>query len=944
MQHAKDLMRTARKREAASDLDGAVAIYEEILGREPDHAGALHGLGLLMNRQGEFSRAAECLERAVVAVPNDPVRHVDLGESYRNLGRYLDAIGCCVTALKLRPDYPEGLNTLGWTLQKLGDLNGALEQFRRAHAIRPDFSPAHTNAGRILQEIGALEEAVAHFRRGVELEPDCVLTLTNLGLALLESGRAMEALPHFREAVRRGPDVAVVHHNLANVLRILGRTAEARGSYREAIRLDSKLMLSCFHMSLTLRDDGLLAEAAKWCRIAADLEPDNPDIWKNLAGLYDELREPDEAFACRRRIGAMTSGVGPAAATSAEQRVGRGVQAGESTDNDAGARGIEELQDGIRSSSETIVVGAGPREFKIYQESIDMSAGLAALGPGPALGLARKGLSLLAREQAAEALSHLQEALLLRPDAAILHHHLGNALRILGRYDAARASYLKAVRLDPDLALSYLHVGITLRLEGLLDEALKWHELAVEREPNNPNFLDDLAELYLKLDQADKAVECRRRLLSLVPPGRVDARLELGAALEDDGRADEAMEQYRIALRTHPYSPQVHLALSGIYEEWGDLSEAESEARAAIRLEPRFPAAHARLATLLRGRLPDADLDIIERLLAKLDLGRHIRVRLLFGLAHVLDARGDYPRAAACLSEANSLNKDLRRAEGLIYRPEHNESFVGRLIEAFSSDFFRRTAGLGLETRRPVFIFGLPRSGTTLVEQILASHPRIYGAGERLFGRRSFEKLPAVAGRLAPPIELVASVDESSLKRLAGEHLAQLNALDLGRYDRIVDKLPDNYLYIGLLVAMFPNAVFIHCCRDLRDVAVSCWMNDFRNIRWASDLDHIASRFRQYRRLAAHWHRVFPAPILRIDYEETVTDLEGTARRLLDAVGLPWDSACLDFHRTRRIVRTASLSQVRQPLYTRSLARWKHYQNELADLFAAITDELTESG
>ena len=164
MQPVRDLMRAARKREAAGDLNGAVAIYEEVLSREPDHAGALHGIGVLMNRREEFSRAAEWLERAVAAGPNDPVRHVDLGESYRNLGQYREAIGCCLTALRLRPDYPEGLNTLGLALQGLGDRNGALQQFRHAQAIRPDFSPAHTNAGRVLQEIGAVEDAMAHLR------------------------------------------------------------------------------------------------------------------------------------------------------------------------------------------------------------------------------------------------------------------------------------------------------------------------------------------------------------------------------------------------------------------------------------------------------------------------------------------------------------------------------------------------------------------------------------------------------------------------------------------------------------------------------------------------------------------------------------------------------------------------------------------------------------
>ena len=161
------------------------------------------------------------------------------------------------------------------------------------------------------------------------------------------------------------------------------------------------------------------------------------------------------------------------------------------------------------------------------------------------------------------------------------------------------------------------------------------------------------------------------------------------------------------------------------------MSEAEAMLREAIRLRPRFPAAHARLATLLRGKLPDGDLDIVEALLQDPRLEPDPRARLLFAIAHVEDARGNYSRAATCLSEANELTLQSRRAEGVIYSPAEHERFVDRLIAAFEADFFHRTSGLGLATRRPVFVIGLPRSGTTLVEQILASHPRAFGAGER---------------------------------------------------------------------------------------------------------------------------------------------------------------------------------------------------------------------
>jgi hypothetical protein len=148
--------------------------------------------------------------------------------------------------------------------------------------------------------------------------------------------------------------------------------------------------------------------------------------------------------------------------------------------------------------------------------------------------------------------------------------------------------------------------------------------------------------------------------------------------------------------------------------------------------------------------------------------------------------------------------------------------------------------------------------------------------------------------------------------------------------------MPDNYMYLGLLAAMFPHATFVHCRRDPRDIAVSCWMTNFRSIRWANDFDHIASRFAQYRRLMDHWKCVLPVRLYEVDYSETVGDLEGVARRLIAACGLEWDSTCLEFHRTRRPVRTASVSQVRQPIYTKSLDRWKNYERELADLFARL--------
>jgi hypothetical protein len=208
----------------------------------------------------------------------------------------------------------------------------------------------------------------------------------------------------------------------------------------------------------------------------------------------------------------------------------------------------------------------------------------------------------------------------------------------------------------------------------------------------------------------------------------------------------------------------------------------------------------------------------------------------------------------------------------------------------------------------------------------------VFGAGEQRFARDDFEALAVGDDR---GLEALARLDAATARRVGARHLERLNELNADR-PRVADKMPDNYLYLGLLAALFPRAKFIHCRRDLRDVAVSCWMTNFRQIRWANDPEHIASRFAEHRRIMAHWKGALPVELLEIDYEETVADLEGVARRLVAWCGLEWEPGCLKFHEGKRPVRTASVSQVRQPIYQRSVARWKHYEQALGGLFDRI--------
>ncbi len=316
------------------------------------------------------------------------------------------------------------------------------------------------------------------------------------------------------------------------------------------------------------------------------------------------------------------------------------------------------------------------------------------------------------------------------------------------------------------------------------------------------------------------------------------------------------------------------------------------------------------------------------------------RLWLHFGLAQVLDARGEYAEAAEHLDRGNALQLSDWRRCGREYDPQECESFATRMIAACAPDFFARVRGFGLECELPVFVVGLPRSGTTLIEQILASHSQVFGGGELKLVN---DTMAALGGQGAAFFENLRWLDRETARRLASRHLEKLRAIAPAAL-RIVDKMPDNYLYLGLLAGLFPRAKLIHCRRDLRDVAVSCWMTQFREIRWANNQQHIASRFRQYQRLMAHWRTVLPAPLLEVDYEETVADLEGVARKLVAFCGLEWEPRCLEFHEAKRPVSTASAVQVRRPLYATSVGRWRHYEQSLATLLSEIPVDIVARG
>ena len=704
----------------------------------------------------------------------------------------------------------------------------------------------------------------------------------NLACALQyhQAGKLEEARKIYQNLLMTGRDNA-------DALHLLGVLAHQQGEHDRAVDLIGRAIAlnpnaAAYHANLAevYRALGRLERAVDCCRTALRLQPDYPEAVNSLGLILLARGQTGHAVAQFRLAFRLRPGYAVA---------------------------CNNLGNALRCQGDKTGALA---QFRLALE----------LEPDLAEAHSNLGQMLLERKELDQALPHCGHAVRLRPNCAEAHNNLGNVLRELGRLEEAKSAYAEALRQNPDLAMVYNNMGQALQEQSQLDEATRWYGRALDLEPDTARYHGNLASAMEEQEKHDEAV-ARYEIALRLDPGHAESYNGLGWIRHEQGRYDDALAHYQQALRLDPSLAVAHCNLGTLQEELSDFDGAERSFREALRHDRRQAGAYAQLATMRRSNLPEADVAAMQSLMSDPYLTGGKRSALHFGLAQVLDAKACYSDAAEHLVEANALALADLQKRGQGYDPAEHARFVTDMIAACTPAFFERVRGWGLETERPIFIFGLPRSGTTLTEQILAGHSQVFGAGELRLGHDGLEALPAGQSNLQ---ERLARLDPDMARKVAQRHLDRLAELNQ-TLPRVADKMPDNYLCLGLLAALFPKARFIHCRRDLRDVAVSCWMTHFRQIRWASDPEHIASRFHEYERLLAHWRRTLPVPMLDVDYEETVTDLHGVARRLVAWCGLPWEPACLEFYRVSRPVRTASVSQVRQPIYTRSVGRWKHY-------------------
>jgi tetratricopeptide (TPR) repeat protein len=498
---------------------------------------------------------------------------------------------------------------------------------------------------------------------------------------------------------------------------------------------------------------------------------------------------------------------------------------------------------------------------------------------------------LRARGQLEEAAQSYREALRLRPEFAAAHNNLGIVLQTLGNLPEAAACYRDALRRDATLAGTHYNLGNVVRQIGSSAEAAACYQQALRLQPGFAPAYNGLGLVYLQSGDLEKARECFQEALRLQPT-LVEAHQSLGHLCLEQGQREEAVRHFRDVLRDDPEC---------------------APALAAVALHDLFPLSGDELGCM-RGLLNNPLRTLDER------------ARLHFGLGNLSDRAGVVDEAFAHFRQGNALRRELARRGGTAFDAGKHRAWVDRLIGICDAAYFRSIAGLGCDSERPVFIVGMPRSGTSLVEQILASHPDVYGCGE----------LAEISRLVGDVTDYPAGLDSATIMPLAVRYLHHI-ARCTGTAPRVMDKMPLNFLHLGFIAALFPKARVIHCVRDALDVCFSCYAQDFQgNLPFTFDLEDLGNYYRDYERLMAHWRAVLPLPLLEVPYEDLVSGPEMVSHRMVEFCGLPWDERCLAYDRNPRAVHTASQLQVRQPIYKTSVGRWRRYASHLDRLIGAV--------
>lgn len=639
-----------------------------------------------------------------------------------------------------------------------------------------------------------------------------------------------------------------------------------------------------------------------------------------------------------------------------------------------------------------LTMGAGEAAADVLERAV-------SLDPEHVESLTHLGIAKLSVGQVEDGVRRLEQAVARRTGYLPARFNLGLAYLRTGRAVEAVAAFRHVTKADARNAGAWLNLGVAQVSAGMREQAIDSFRAATRLAPSDPVPARNLANLLVEQDAPGDALPIYTHLLEKDDSDLV-ALIGMAAAKERLGAREEAVDLFERVLAIDVDNLPAHTNIAPQLERLGRFDEAEAHFRRAVELNEKRPQPmHNLIGYLIRTRSNDAvapfceegdnrwpeDPYFLERLaghcyrrLGDLDAGRNAvatllgrfpdnvtgfelrvsdpegaltpeeietlktridrgdddvetRGRLCFVLFEHWHRMGDTGQAFAFLQRGNDFIAGTYQ-----HKPNDDTLLTARTIKTFDARFFEQRRDWGDPSARPIFILGMPRSATTLVEQIFSRHSAVAALGElRDIGEISEDLARAAVSNRGYPRALTAST-EDEIKAAAQRYLGVTEFMSHGSA-RFTDKMPANFRYLGLIATLFPNAKIIHCRRDAMDVCFSIYRHNFHGAHgYAFDMGALANYHRQYERLMAHWSAVCPIEILDVDYDRLVDDLDGTVRSMLDYCDLPFEPACLDFHESTRGADTASWAQVRQPIFKNSIGAWRAYEDQLAPLAKAL--------
>jgi tetratricopeptide (TPR) repeat protein len=692
------------------------------------------------------------------------------------------------------------------------------------------------------------------------------------------------------------PAGAQARSKLQNAEQLLraGRFAEAQKACRDLLAFDPRNAPALLMLGLALARTNQLDEAETALDKCISINPRLVSAHTNLGNLFLLKADPTAAVRCYRQALSMSP----------------------------------EHQESLFNLS------LAQKALGRYAEASDALHKLLDIAPRHVDAHVQLGVVLLALNEPEKALAAFDGALALREATFEAHFNRGTALVRLGRLEEAKLALARAASMNERNPQVFLALGQTLH--RLQERALATSALAraVVLDPDNADAHAALGAVFLEDGWTIAALDEVRKTLSL-DANHSYGHIIHGRALTELNRLDEALAANQAAVSVAPDSVEALMNLGLSYLGLGREDETRAAFMQALALSPNDVRVHMNLSRTERIRPGDDRFKELEGFLSEPSrILPNERVELCFTLGRILDQAGQHNRAFEYFAMANRL-----QGEQKVSKEEENIALLARIKEVFSREFIAARKGVGNPSQLPIFVLGMPRSGTTLCEQVISSHPAVAGAGE-VVDLGSSIKILCTRKKITTPMPgLVLELSNEDLRELGEIYVSRLSQRAPG-YQYVTDKLPGNYNRVGLIHLALPNAKIIHCTRNPIDSCFSIYSNHFaEHLEHANDLSQLGRFYRRYHDLMEHWRSVLPPDrFLDVRYEDTVGDLEATARRIIAYCGLEWDARCLDFRNNSRSVATLSITQVRQPIYRSSVDRWRNYESELEPLRVALGD------